>query len=198
MAEGKGVILLVPHIGNWELLLHYLTRHHPTTVLFRPPRIAEFDGYLRETRKRSGANVAPATPQGLRNLLKSLAAGGLVGILPDQEPLKENGVFAPLFGHPALTMTLVAALLRRYDARVLFGYARRARGGFHLRFRAAPAGMDDPDDLVATARLNQGVEECIRDCPEQYLWSYKRFRTRKERSPAELAAAPPPIVYPHC
>ena len=198
MAEGKGVILLVPHIGNWELLLHYLTRHHPTTVLFRPPRVAEFDGYLRKTRNRSGATVAPATSQGLRSLLRSLASGGLVGILPDQEPLKENGVFAPFFGHPALTMTLIAALLRRYDARVLFGYARRAPGGFHLRFNAAPAGLNDPDDVVAATRLNQGVERCVRECPEQYLWSYKRFRTRQLRSAAEFANAPPPIEYPHC
>jgi KDO2-lipid IV(A) lauroyltransferase len=197
MAAGRGLILLVPHIGNWELMLHYLTRHHPTTVLFRPPRIAELDGYLRETRKRSGATVAPATPQGLRSLLRGLGSGGLVGILPDQEPLKENGVWAPFFGYPALTMTLVAALLRRYEAGLVFGYARRERHGFRLCFRPAPDGMDDADDVRAATALNRGVETCVRECAEQYLWSYKRFRTRQ---PADRSAGGEPrriIEYPH-
>lgn len=195
LAERKGVILLVPHIGNWEFLLHYLMRCHGITALYRPPRIVELDEHLRRSRQRSGATLVPPTGQGLRQILATLSKGGLLGILPDQEPLKANGVFAPFFGYPALTMTLVASLVRRFDSRVVYGYAARCTGGFRIRFRAAPEGLGDPDDTVAASRLNQGVEACVRECPEQYLWSYKRFRTRKSSSEAEREQGLE-IVYP--
>jgi len=195
LAEGKGVILLVPHIGNWEFLLHYLMRCHGITALYRPPRIAELDEHLRHRRQRGGATLVPPTGTGLRRVLATLSEGRLVGILPDQEPLKDNGVFAPFFGYPALTMTLVGSLVRRFGSRVVFGYAGRCPGGFRIRFRAAPEGLGDPDEGVAATRLNEGVEACVRECPEQYLWSYKRFRTKKLVSEAERRTRAE-IVYP--
>jgi KDO2-lipid IV(A) lauroyltransferase len=185
LAERKGVILLVPHIGNWEFLLHYLMRCHGITALYRPPRIKELDEHLSRSRQRSGATLVPPSGAGLRSLLSTLSEGRLVGILPDQEPLKDNGVFAPFFGYPALTMTLVASLVRRYGSRVVYGYASRCPGGFRIRFREAPEGLDDPDDVAAATQLNRGVENCVRECPEQYLWSYKRFRTRRIESQPE-------------
>jgi len=198
MARGKGVVLLVPHIGNWEFLLHYLMRCYGLTALYRPPRVTELDEHLRRNRQRSGATLVPPTSKGLRTLLTTLSEGRLVGILPDQEPLKDKGVFAPFFGFPALTMTLVGALARRFDACVVFGYAMRCPEGFRIRFREAPPGLDDPDDVVAATRLNQGVENCVRECAEQYLWSYRRFRTRPVLAPAGASEEDRPleIVFP--
>ena len=99
-------------------------------------------------------------------------------ILPDQEPLKKYGVTAPFFGVPALTMTLVSRILRRTGARALYVFAeRRPAGRFRVRFLEAPDGLDDADETAAAERLNRGVEACVRLCPEQYLWSYKRFKT---------------------
>jgi KDO2-lipid IV(A) lauroyltransferase len=196
MAAGKGVLLLAPHIGNWEFLTHYLMRRHPLTGLYRPPRIAEMDSLIKDARERGGATLLPANRRGLRDLLQTLRAGGLVAILPDQQPRHGQGVFAPFFHLPALTLTLVASLLRRVPAEVVFAWAQRRSDGFDVHFLKAPEGLDDPDDVVAATRLNLGVEACVRACPEQYTWSYRRFRSRPpEESRAVARGEPPKVLY---
>jgi KDO2-lipid IV(A) lauroyltransferase len=182
----SGFILLVPHIGNWEFFNHFLMRRRPFLALYRRPRVRQLDSVLRQARERTGCRMAPADREGLRQIHRELVGGGVVMILPDQEPLKKHGVFAPFFGVPALTMTLVARLCQRLDSRVLYGFAeRRPRGRFRVHFRPAPEGLGDLDLEAAVTRMNQGAEDCVRSCPEQYQWSYRRFRTRP---PGESAA----------
>jgi KDO2-lipid IV(A) lauroyltransferase len=179
LARGNGVLTLGPHVGNWEYLAHALTRRFGLLSLYRPPRIAELDTYLRQRRERLGARMMPATAAGLRALARTLEQGGVVGILPDQEPLKRHGVFAPFFGKPALTMTLVSGLVRRYDPLVIYGFAQRSPSGrFKVRIVEAPPDLGHRDEVYAATQLNLGVEQCVRACPEQYMWSYRRFRTR--------------------
>jgi KDO2-lipid IV(A) lauroyltransferase len=106
--------------------------------------------------------------------------------LPDQEPKADRGsVFAPFFGVPAFTMLLVNRLARRTGARVVFLFAERLPGaqGFWLHCLEAPEGVDAEDDVEAATALNLGVERCVRVCPEQYVWSYKRFRSRPGGGP---------------
>ncbi len=178
MAGGHGTILLAPHLGNWEFLNHFLMRRAQLVTLYRPPRVAELDAFLRAARGRTGCISAPATRGGVRRVLKALRGGELVLILPDQEPLKAFGVSAPFFGVPALTMTLVSRILKRTGAVALSVFAeRRPAGKFRVRFLEAPEGLTDDDEVAAAGALNRGVEDCIRMCPEQYLWSYKRFKT---------------------
>ena len=75
-------------------------------------------------------------------------------------------------------MTLVPRILGRTGAVPLFVFAeRRPRNRFRVRFLEAPEGLVHADQEAAAAALNRGVENCIRLCPEQYLWSYKRFKT---------------------
>ena len=186
LAAGRGTVLLAPHLGNWEFLNHFLMRRAQLVCLYRPPRIAELDAVVREARGRTGCVSAPATRGGVRRVLRALRAGELVLILPDQEPLKAFGVSAPFFGVPALTMTLVSRILRRTGAAALYVFAERRPGGFRVRFLQAPAELDDVDEETAAAALNRGVEACVREYPEQYLWSYKRFKT-----------APPGEVTPY-
>lgn len=179
LEHGRGMLLLAPHVGNWEFLSHFLGSRHDLLSLYRPPRIAELDEFIRRSRERRGVEMVPASISGLRRLTRALTAGRLVVILPDQEPLKTHGVFAPFFGMPALTMTLVNSLLRRFRPAVVYGFAQRSpAGGFQARFLEAPEGLDDPEPTRAAERLNFGVERCVRCCPEQYMWSYRRFRTR--------------------
>lgn len=178
LAAGKGVVLLSPHLGNWEMLNHFLMRRAQLVTLYRPPRIAEVDRIVRQARGRTGCISAPPTHGGVRRVLEALRGGELLLILPDQEPLKSHGVFAPFFGLPALTMTLVSRILRRTGARPVFVFAeRQADGRFRVVFQAPPEGLDGDDEVAAATRLNQGVEACVRRCPEQYLWAYKRFKT---------------------
>ena len=131
-------------------------------------------------RTRFGARLAPATPGGLRTLVRDLSDGGIVGIMPDQDPRRGAGVFVPFFGVLANTTTLISRLAGLSGARVVLAFAERlpAGAGFCLHFREASPAVYDADMLTSAAALNLDIERLVRDCPEQYLWSYKRFRVR--------------------
>jgi KDO2-lipid IV(A) lauroyltransferase len=179
--RNRGVILLLPHLGNWELFNPILSARGPFVALYRSARIEQVDRLIRQSRERTECRMAPATSGGVRLLLRALRTGGVVVVLPDQEPVRSAGDFGAFYGVPALTMTLVQGLLQRTGATPLYGVAQRVRGGsFAAHYLAAPEGLDDADTGLALTRLNLGVERCVRLCPEQYLWSYKRFKTRPD------------------
>ncbi len=181
---GQGLIVLSPHLGAWEMAGLFLSTRGPTTTLYKPQPLA--DELVRQARGRAGAHLVPTDQTGIRHLLQGLRRGEFLGILPDQEPKVDKGcVFAPFFGVPALTMLLVNRLARRTGAAVVFLFARRLPWGrgFALHCLPAPPGVDSADEVEAAAALNQGVEACVALCPEQYVWSYKRFRTRPGGGP---------------
>jgi len=183
-APGQGLIVLSPHIGSWELAGLYLSTQGPTAIFYKPQRL--LDSLIVDARKRAGATLAPITARGIRVLLNALERGDYAGILPDQEPREDKGaVYAPLFGMPAYTMLLVNRLARRSGAPVVFMIAERLprSQGFRIHCLPAPDGIDSTDDVTAAAALNAGIERCIAVCPDQYLWSYRRFRRRPDGKP---------------
>jgi KDO2-lipid IV(A) lauroyltransferase len=119
---------------------------------------------------------------GVRALYKRLAAGGVAGILPDQQPKQGEGQFAPFFGLDANTMVLLPRIAQRTGATVLFAFAERlVRGAGHrIRILPAPAGIADPDLRVACTALNRGVEQCVDLAFPQYQWTYKRWAERPD------------------
>jgi KDO2-lipid IV(A) lauroyltransferase len=178
LAAGRGLIIAAPHLGCFELLNYWLCSRTKIAIAYRPPRQIELEPLLIRARGGLAAEQVRAEGSaGVRTLFKRLASGGVVGILPDQEPKQGEGEFAPFFGRPALTMVLLSRLTQRTGATVLFGFAERLpRGeGYVLHFLPAPAGIADPDLSTAVAALNRGVENCIRLAPAQYQWNYKRF-----------------------
>jgi KDO2-lipid IV(A) lauroyltransferase len=180
LAQGKGLILACPHLGAWELAGLYCATRCKLTALYRPPRMSALDAMIRRARERSGARLVPTDAAGIRALFQALRHGDAVGILPDQDPGRERGVFAPFFGIPTNTMTLVSRLAASTGAPVVLVYAERLpRGaGYRMQFLQAPDGIADPDPKTAAAALNHAVESCVRARPEQYQWTYKRFKTR--------------------
>ncbi len=179
--DGRGLIVLSPHLGAWELAGLYLSSLGPTTTLYKPQEL--LDALIFEARGRAGAVLVPTDAQGVRRIMQALKRGESVGILPDQEPKAHRGaVFAPFFGVPAFTMLLVSRLARKTGSRVVFMFAERRAGGagFHIHCLPAPDGIDAEDEEAAASALNRGVEQCIAVCPEQYIWPYKRFRHRPQ------------------
>jgi KDO2-lipid IV(A) lauroyltransferase len=185
LATGKGVIIAAPHLGCWELLNYWLCRKTSMAILYRPPRMAAIEGLLRKVRGALAPEQVRADGAGVRTLYKRLAAGGTVGILPDQKPRAGEGEFAPFFGREALTMVLLPRLAARTGATVLFAFAERLPqgAGYHIRLLPAPAGMADTDLGVACAALNQGVQSCVELAFAQYQWQYKRFSADNRPSP---------------
>lgn len=182
---GRGVILATPHLGSWEMAGHFCAARWGITNLYRPPRLAEMDQLIRRGRERLGARMVATDAKGVRQLYETLSRGEVVGILPDQDPGRSGGIFAPFFGIPANSMVLLGRLARKTGATVFIGFCQRLPGntGYRLHFLPAPAGIDAADAIVAATAMNAGIETCIRICPEQYQWSYRRFRTRPPGEP---------------
>ncbi len=183
-AQGRGVILLTPHQGAWELASFFCAQAAPITVLYKPQKGAA-DAPIRAGRSR-GARVTPVptTGAGVKALMTALKRGELVGILPDHDPPESSGTaFAPLFGIPANTMDLVTKLAARSGAPVLLIVAERLPAARGFRFHLWPAPADIADAAVGPAVMNAAVERCVRALPEQYWWSYKRYRRRPPGAP---------------
>ncbi|MGB5180066.1 MAG: lysophospholipid acyltransferase family protein [Gammaproteobacteria bacterium] len=181
IARGSGAILATPHLGAWEAAGLYGSAHFKITCLYRPLKIRELEHLVQTARNRLGGNYVPATATGIRLLYKALDQGGVVAMLPDQEPQAGTGMFAPFFGIPAYSMVFLARLSARTGTPVIFAWCERLSWGrgYHLHFRALPEGVH-ADIHTAVTAINQAVEDCVRECPEQYQWSYRRFKTRPD------------------
>jgi KDO2-lipid IV(A) lauroyltransferase len=185
IANGRGVIVAAPHHGNWELLNQWLAARTPLAILYRPPESAIGEAFLQRVRADDGGRVTqvPAEGAAVRQLLRLLQGGGVVGILPDQQPKAGEGVFAPFFGREALTMSLLPRLAARTGAAVLFAWCERidtpgATPAFALHFEAAPDAIAASDPAAGAAALNAAVESIARRRPAQYQWTYKRYTLR--------------------
>ena len=184
LAEPRGLVVAAPHMCNWELLNQWLAMKTPLAILYRPPESAIGEAFLRRVRANAGGDVEQvrAEAAGVRTLLKRLQKGGVVGILPDQQPKAGEGEFAPFFGKPALTMTLFGRLAGRSGARVLFAWCERlpdtSPPRFALHVQAAPEAVGDADPAHAVAALNAGIEAIARRDFAQYQWTYKRYTLR--------------------
>ncbi len=188
LASGRGLIVAAPHLGCWELLNHWLGARTQLAILYRPPRQPHWEALLRRVRGRFAPEQIRANSRGVRALYKRLRAGGVVGILPDQQPRSGEGAFAPFFGIPAATMVLLPRLAARTGATVLFGFMERLpRGaGFRLHWLDAPPELSNADPLQASTALNRGVTSCVEQAFTQYQWIYKRWSMRPQPDDPDL------------
>lgn len=171
-ASGKGIIYLTPHLGCFEMCALYLAQRAPITALYRPPKLHWLEQVMRGGRERGKARLAKADVSGVRILFKSLKRGEAIGMLPDQAPSSGEGEWADFFGRPAYTMTLVGRLAQASGAAVLLVSAERRMSGYVIRFE--PLQLDFSESVPG--QINAALERLIRAFPEQYLWSYNRYK----------------------
>ena len=187
LADGRGLIFLTPHLGCFEVLPQAYAREHPVTSLFKPPRKESLRGWIETMRAGPNMHMAPADPRGVRMLVRALKRGEAVGILPDQTPTAGEGVWAPFFGKPAYTMTLVHRLHRLTGAPVVALFAERLPRGAGYRLHVHDIGDLPEDATQAATRINAAIEQLIAVAPTQYLWGYNRYKHPKG------ADAPPAV-----
>ncbi len=168
-------LILLPHIGNWELFGIWLSQSRPYTAMFRPLRIPEISDLVRGARERGGNQLVPATTRGVKQILKCLKSQGMAIVLPDQAPKEGDGVFAPFFGHQVLTPVLPYRLAFATDAVVFIGAALKRDCGYEIVLKQMPAPMDHDQHAWLTL-MNREIERLVRDNPAQYQWEYRRFR----------------------
>ena len=194
-AAGRGIVFLTPHQGCFELSAQAAARRWsaergPITVLYRPARQAWLAKVMETARNRPGMLAVPTTLAGVRQMIKALRRGEAVGLLPDQVPPEGQGQWAPFFGRDAYTMTLAVRLAQQTGAAVVLVRCERLSWGrgyvTHFEPLSAPLSADMDQ---AVLQINQAMEHLIRQCPEQYLWGYGRYKQpRGEAAPAEPAA----------
>jgi KDO2-lipid IV(A) lauroyltransferase len=170
-AAGRGVLILTPHLGCFEVAAPWVARRWPTTVIYRQPRRAALDRLLRAARNRGGLTAAPASLAGVRALLRALRRGEVVGLLPDQVPGEGEGRWVPFLGAPAYTMTLPQRLAQASGAAVLLLSVARLPSGRGWTVRLEPFEGEPTPEAV-----NAAMEGLIRRRPDQYLWGYNRYK----------------------
>lgn len=179
LESGRGVVVLGPHIGNWEVLGLHLATLGPAVSLYEPPHLSGLDGLIRAARERSGAQLVPTDSRGLATLLRCIKRGHIAGILPDQAPRNLNaGENVPFMGVRCFTPTLASQMIRRSGAVALFAMALRTRAGFRMVYFPADEAIYAGDTTESLEALNRGVEACVRAAEAQYQWEYKRFKVR--------------------
>lgn len=181
--RGKPAIVVTGHCGNWELAGHMLAvLGYPVVALARPIDNPLINQYLLNIRQARGTQVITkwgATPV----LQETLEAGGRVGFIADQNA-GDRGMFVPFFNRLASSYKSIGLLAMRYEVPILVAGAMRVDDQFRFRLYCADSfGPDDwvdqPDPLFyITARFNRGMENMIREYPDQYLWIHRRWKSR--------------------
>ena len=185
LKQRKGIVLLTPHMGSFEVTAQacaqsFAAEFGPITVLYRPARKPWLRRLMDGSRARPGVATAPATLSGVRQMIRALRRGEAVGLLPDQVPPDGMGVWVPFFGKPAYTMTLAARLVQQTGAVPLLIWGERLAHGAGYAVRVSELGealpVVDPGQAESAAVINRAMERLIRQCPQQYLWGYNRYK----------------------
>lgn len=184
-ASGRGVIMLTPHLGAFELSSRAFSKHLPITVLYRPAKQAALRRLMETLRPMPNMATAPANAAGVRQLLRALRQGQAIGMLPDQVPTAGDGVYANFFGRPAYTMTLPLRLAQATGAAVFWALAVRTGTGWHLDLTLweESARLSEIPIEQAVVKMNHALEAQIARAPEQYLWAYNRYKQPRQLPP---------------
>jgi KDO2-lipid IV(A) lauroyltransferase len=195
-ALGRGVVLVTGHFGAYELLGAVVARQgHPIRFLVRSQSNPLVDAELQARRAALGVEVT-AHGIGVRQILRELHSGGCVAILADQDAGR-GGVFVDFFGTPASTPPGPAEFSLRAGAPLVMGYLVRGEDGryagrFLPAIEIAPSGDHAADVRALTAAHTHRLESWIREHPEQWLWTHRRWKTAVPVAPA---ATPPALRH---
>lgn len=179
--EGRPLVLVSPHLGQMEVLAGWAGIMVPITQMYAPQKNASIDNAISKGRgKYSPVTLVTNDISGIRAYSKALHANSTISAISDQEPAGKDGIFAPFFGIDALSNRVIPRLIQKGQCDVVVCAALRGKKPWQYRFEYMPLQTDmwrnSLEDIAA--QLNLQLEQLIRRCPEQYLWAYKRFRTR--------------------
>jgi KDO2-lipid IV(A) lauroyltransferase len=179
LENSKKTILLVPHMGCWEITGRVLAENRKITFMYRPLSSRKQNDYLFARRNQGNLSMASADKSGILKIQRALTSGELVGMLPDQDPGEEGGMMIPFFNKEVNTMTLLAKLAKKQNAQVLMFWANRldTGKGYDLNFEPVDLSVDGDDIEARVGAMNKSIESLVRKLPEQYMWSYRRFKS---------------------
>jgi KDO2-lipid IV(A) lauroyltransferase len=192
LARGQGVLLITGHFTHTEIAMRLVGEAigRPVRYVVRPHNNACLQAWMEASRQKVFGQTLGKKK--LREpLTDMLLAGEPVCYLADQN-FSYQHAFVPFFGVPAATLTATPEIAARGNAAVLpFWYRRERDGTYSIRIEAQWSGWPGGDAAADAARYMAELETAIRECPEQYLWTHQRFKTRPEgeASPYEKPAS---------
>lgn len=174
----NGLILIVPHIGTWELMNAWLCQFGKLTIMYKPANNPKLDGFILKGRQSLNATLVPTDATGVKAIFKTLKMGGFTVILPDHVPDKRSGIIAPFFDTPTLTGTLTAKLAHKTNCALVGLSCVHTQHGFEIFcYELNRPELYHPDATIATTALNQAMEQMIDAHFTHYMWGYRRFKS---------------------
>ena len=182
---GQGAILMAVHFTTLEIGAALLGQQHTIDGMYREHGNALFDFIQRSGRERHNLDSLAVEREDVRGMLKLLRSGRAIWYAPDQDYGAKQSIFVPLFGIPAATVTATTKFARLGKAQVIPFTQKRLEDGSGYRLVIHPPLADFPGESEEAdcLRINQWVESVLRECPEQYLWAHRRFKSRPEGAP---------------
>ncbi|MDV9033883.1 lipid A biosynthesis lauroyl acyltransferase [Pseudomonas sp. RAC1] len=183
--DGQGAILMAVHFTTLEIGAALLGQAHTIDGMYREHGNPVFDFIQRSGRERHNLDSLAVEREDVRGMLKLLRSGRAIWYAPDQDYGTKQSLFVPLFGIPAATVTATTKFARLGKARVIPFTQKRLEDGSGYRLVVHPPLEDFPGETEEAdcLRINQWVESVLRDCPQQYLWAHRRFKSRPEGAP---------------
>lgn len=180
--QGEAVILLSPHFVGLDMGGLRLSLEQQVASMYSKQKDPVVDALLLRGRQRFNAPRLFSRKDNVRAVLKTLREGMPFYYLPDMDLGRRDSVFLPFFGMPAATITAPARLAKMSGAKVLPAVTRMlpASAGYVLKIYPPLENLPSEDVLQDTLHINQFIEQCVREMPEQYFWVHKRFKTRPE------------------
>ena len=183
--DGEGAILMALHFTTLEIGAALLGQRHTIDGMYREHRNALFDYVQRQGRERHNLDSLAVEREDVRGMIKLLRKGRAIWYAPDQDYGAKQSLFVPLFGIEAATVSATTHFARLGKARVIpFTQQRLADGsGYRLVLHPPLADFPGESEMADCLRINQWVEASVRECPEQYLWAHRRFKSRPPGAP---------------
>ena len=177
---GKGLVLIIPHFGTWEVMNSWLALHTQLTIMYEPIKDAGADQFVRAARSRENATLVPTDESGVRQIFKALKQGGTTVILPDHSPHHPSELIE-YFGIPLSSSNLSAKLIQKTKSKALFLHAtRNENDGFDMVIEPIDEEIYNVDANQGTRIIFKALENLIIQAPVHYHWSYKRFKANPQ------------------
>jgi KDO2-lipid IV(A) lauroyltransferase len=183
--DGEGAILMALHFTTLEIGAALLGQRHTIDGMYREHRNPLFDYVQRQGRERHNLDSLAVEREDVRGMIKLLRKGRAIWYAPDQDYGAKQSIFVSLFGIEAATVTATTHFARLGKARVIPFTQRRLEDGSGYRLVLHPPlqGFPGESEAADALRINQWVEQAVTECPEQYLWAHRRFKSRPVGTP---------------
>lgn len=178
MNSDRPVLFLSLHQAAWEVPVLVIGEIGQAVVMYQPAVGSALDPVVKDARERTGCQLVPADGRGVRTALTALEKGGTFGLLADHQPGGKANPCADFFGHAVPVPAFVHKVVKRYKPAIFYVHAEYKKSDhyYDVRFVPASAEMYDADEQTTLNEMMKGLEEIIRRAPDQYNWTYSRFR----------------------